>query len=38
VFLVQADDNLLDDFDLSYLPYVLELDRRGRIVRRYVDL
>ena len=37
VFLVQADDNLLDDFDLSYLPYVLELDRRGRIVRRYVD-
>jgi len=28
---------LLDAFDLSTLPYVTELDRRGRVVRKYMD-
>mgnify|MGYP002623477809 CR=1 FL=1 len=29
---------LLDSFDLSALPFVLELDREGTVLRRYVDL
>ena len=29
---------LLDAFDLSALPFVLELDREGVVRRRYVDL
>ena len=29
---------LLDTFDLSALPFVLELDRKGTIVHRYVQL
>lgn len=29
---------LFDSFDLSSLPYIIETDRKGRIVRRYVSL
>ena len=29
---------LLDTFDLSVLPFVLELDKKGTIVHRYVQL
>ena len=38
VLLVKADETLLDDFDLSLLPHVLWLDKKGIVLRRYVDL
>ena len=38
VLVTRADPSLLDDFDLSSLPYVLYLDKKGIITRRYVDL
>ena len=38
VFVTQADPSLLDAFDLSSLPYVLYLDKKGIVTRRYVDL
>ena len=38
VLVTDADPSLLDDFDLSSLPYVLFLDKKGIITRRYVDL
>ena len=31
-------ENLFDTFDLSSLPFILESDRKGRIVRRYITL
>ena len=31
-------DRLFGSFDLSSLPFILETDRKGRIVRRYVTL
>ena len=48
VLLVNVDDILLsspqlsarlfDSFDLSTLPFILQTDRKGRIVRRYISL
>ncbi len=38
VLVADAAPSLLDDFDLSSLPYVLYLDKKGLVVRRYVDL
>lgn len=38
VLVVHADPSLLDDFDLSSLPYTLYLDKKGLVTRRYVDL
>ena len=38
VLVTRADPSLLDDFDLSSLPYVLFLDKKGIVTRRYVDL
>ena len=38
VLVTDADPSLLDAFDLSSLPYVLFLDKKGIITRRYVDL
>lgn len=31
-------EKVFDAFDLTALPFVVEVDRRGRVVRRYVDL
>ena len=31
-------DGLFDEFDLSALPFVLETDRKGVILRRYITL
>ena len=38
VLVTKASPDLLDDFDLSSLPYVLYLDKKGIVTRRYVDL
>lgn len=48
VFLVNVDENLaspeaqgkeiFDTFDLTVLPYILKLDRKGIVLDRYVDL
>lgn len=31
-------DRMFDDFDLSTLPFAVETDRKGRILRRYISL
>jgi hypothetical protein len=31
-------DKLLESFDLSVLPFILETDRKGRVVRKYLNL
>ena len=36
--LSDGDTTLLDTFDLSYLPFVLELDKKGIVQHRYVQL
>ncbi len=38
VLITKADPSLLDDFDLSSLPYIIFLDKKGIVTRRYVDL
>ena len=38
VLITKADPALLDDFDLSSLPYIIYLDKKGIVTRRYVDL
>ena len=38
VLVTKASPDLLDDFDLSSLPYILYLDKKGIITRRYVSL
>ena len=36
--LSDGDTTLLDTFDLSYLPFVIELDKKGIVQHRYVQL
>ena len=36
--LSNGDTTLLDSFDLSYLPFVIELDKKGIVQHRYVQL
>ena len=31
-------DRLFETFDLSSLPFIMETDRRGKILRRYITL
>ena len=38
VLVTKASPDLLDDFDLSSLPYIIYLDKKGVVTRRYVDL
>ena len=38
IFITRADPSLLDTFDLSSLPFIIYLDKKGIVTRRYVDL
>ena len=35
---VEPDKKLLDQFDLSVLPHIIEVDKRGYITRKYLTL
>ncbi len=38
ILITRADPSLLDSFDLSSLPFIIYLDKKGIVTRRYVDL